>query len=238
MLRKRLRRSKNPGKKMAPVITAGEFIPMKGDELVRKILAGERDFSGIELEKGFNLNAHPAFKELQVYLQKRSFPVNPDVAAVEARNPDFYRKICPNLFENPLIFEYASIRGLIAGGLNLPSIRGRNADFSGSSFRNGDISCSDLTFSDLSKCDLENTSLRYVGAISASFEDGNLTGADVYGIDFYRANLRNTQMRNARNLEQATNLGYAIFDGTRVTPREMAAITEARGRIEMFKIED
>ena len=38
-------------------------IRIKGDELVKQILDGERDFVGIILEENFNLSGHLSFQE-------------------------------------------------------------------------------------------------------------------------------------------------------------------------------
>jgi len=47
-----------------------QLIFVKGKEFIKKILSGERDFSGIELEEGFDLCGDDSFDELQEYLKK------------------------------------------------------------------------------------------------------------------------------------------------------------------------
>jgi len=47
-----------------------ELVYVKGEEFVRKILDGERDFSGIRLEPWFDLNAHPSFNVLWRYFHR------------------------------------------------------------------------------------------------------------------------------------------------------------------------
>lgn len=49
---------------------------MKGKEFVKKVLAGERDLSRIELEEGFDLNGYKDFEKMQAYLSKQELSRN------------------------------------------------------------------------------------------------------------------------------------------------------------------
>lgn len=53
------------------------FKQMKGAEFIEKILAGERDFSGIELEEGFKLHNHKDFHKLRDYLRNINYGKGP-----------------------------------------------------------------------------------------------------------------------------------------------------------------
>jgi len=46
------------------------MIRINGQDLIRRILEGERYFAGVVLEDNFNLIASPDFAELQKYLLK------------------------------------------------------------------------------------------------------------------------------------------------------------------------
>jgi len=56
--------------KLGGLIMTTQLIFVKGKEFIKKILSGERDFSGIELEEGFDLCGDDSFDELQEYLKK------------------------------------------------------------------------------------------------------------------------------------------------------------------------
>ena len=47
------------------------MIRIHGQDLIRRILEGERYLAGLILEDNFNLNASPDFPELQKYLLKQ-----------------------------------------------------------------------------------------------------------------------------------------------------------------------
>ncbi len=49
------------------------MIRINGQDLIRRILEGERYFVGMILEDNFNLNASPDFAKLQNYLLKQRF---------------------------------------------------------------------------------------------------------------------------------------------------------------------
>ena len=52
---------------------AAQLTSMKGEEFAGKILAGERDFSRIELEGYFDLAGYGRFNEMQNYLAGEKF---------------------------------------------------------------------------------------------------------------------------------------------------------------------
>lgn len=92
-----------------------KLTPMRGEEFVKRILDGEREFSNIELEKGFNLSGYEGFNELQNYL----------------KNYD--------LRENPVIINNSDFSYVRADGLYLPYVQGIRAKFEKAYLREADL---------------------------------------------------------------------------------------------------
>ena len=88
---------------------------IKGEEFVRKILAGERDFSGITLEKFFDLAGHEGFGDMQEYLRKT------------------------DLQTSPLILDDSELQYIKARGLYLPFVRGKEANLRGADLRGANL---------------------------------------------------------------------------------------------------
>ena len=86
---------------------AKQLINMKGKEIIKKILSGERKFSGIKLEEGFNLSGHEDFGEIQEYLRRQE------------------------LSKNPLNITDSEFRFVIANGIYLPYTLGKRANLGG-----------------------------------------------------------------------------------------------------------
>jgi len=89
------------------------MIRINGQDLIRRILEGERYFAGVVLEDNFNLIASPDFAELQKYLLKQKF------------------------WSEPLIFSGSDFRKLIASGIYLPYLQADHANFEEANLENG-----------------------------------------------------------------------------------------------------
>ena len=120
--------------------------PMTGDEFVRKILAGEKDFSLIDL-LDFDLSSHEGFEELQRYLKAQK------------------------LIENPLIISYSRFNRLKAKRLYAPYTRCveaclKRADFEGADLNGVKFMKASLEEADLRGADLRRTNFNgaYLGS--------------------------------------------------------------------------
>ncbi len=136
---------------------------MSGNEFVRKILSGERDYSGIRLEAGFSLNGHESFNTLQDYLKKQ------------------------DLRKSPIILSGSKLVDIGASEIHLPFTIAKETRFSDSTFENADFygaNFSGASFYDASlfSANLENAILRDAGIAGASFNEANLKRADLSSI--------------------------------------------------------
>lgn len=174
---------------------------MNGDEFVRKVLSGERDFRQIQLEKGYELPV----QELNAYLEKQDLMSNPlDLS---------YSKI-----------GYARARNLYMPYLQAPGAEIWSCDFSGADFRESYFEGSDLWNSDFSKANLRdsnlsNSNLRYARFAGSDLMDSRIISSTLWETNMRRAKLFMAVLRNS-NLENSdfseADLSYVRMEGADV----------------------
>ena len=130
------------------------YIQMNGPNFVNKLLGGERDFSKIQLPKGYDLAGYEGFSDLQRYLKEQ------------------------DLRRNPVIIGDSSLVRLQAPGLYLPYVQGRGADLGGADLRRADLRGADLWGADLRRAGLRGADLG-----GADLGGADLWGADLWGAD-------------------------------------------------------
>jgi uncharacterized protein YjbI with pentapeptide repeats len=186
---------------------------VKGEEFIKKILSGERDFSKIELEEGFDLCGNEKFNELQEYLKKS------------------------DLISNPINVEGAKLRRLDADGIYLPFIRAKgvnlkHAALMGANFENAQLENANLRYAKLSRMKLTNANLRNADLKLADLDLASLVGATLTGADFEAADLEYANMQSAdlkgvNNLQWARFLKTVNFQFTVITDKEKEIIRQA-----------
>ena len=173
-----------------------QLIYMKGEELVKKILEGERDFSKIELEEGFNFNTAKGYTEMQEFLKN-------------------YK----NLESEPLNFNYSKLINIHARNIYFPFVQAIETNFFGSNLRNSNFQNSKLKSSNLRK-----TILRSLNGKKANLTKTNLTKTNLYRANLTEANLNHAKLYKANlcfakldcaNLDYA-DLRNSNFDKTRL----------------------
>ena len=197
------------------------LIRMDGEEFVRKILGGERRFSDIALEEGFDLSGHEAFSTLQAYLKGQ------------------------DLRKNPLHIDGSDFKGVHAAGLYLPYVDGRGTNLEGANLFGANLGAAYLEIAclrganlrearlggaylvgtnferaDLQEAHLGEAILDGADLMRAHLEGANLVGAHLDGANLFGANLERANLRHVKNLAKAFNVEYAHFFETRVTSRE------------------
>ncbi|MBI4163596.1 MAG: pentapeptide repeat-containing protein [Candidatus Aenigmarchaeota archaeon] len=200
-----------------------DLVYMKGEEFVRKILAGERDFSRISLEPGFNLSSHEAFARLGgCYFTNAGLGVlGPD----GSWTPSDIKYV-----DKPIILDSSYVNGLVARGVKFPLLQARgatfeDADFSESSlqgadlegsyfmrvkFNGADMGCEwfqgtyrgiNLNRSRLHGCDLSGVKMEgaYLqhAEMWSKLRGANLREADMTQADFGSVDLRDVDIYNA-----------------------------------------
>ena len=196
---------------------------MKGEDFIRKILEGERDFYGIELEYNFDLSGHELFGKLQNFLRKQY------------------------LVKNPIMINNSDFSGVKASGLYLPYVKVEssilwNSNFEYSILNFADLHNADLTYADFRHAELDHADFRNANLQQVNFEHANLYFSDFRGANFdstrlLGADLVLADLRGVRNLEKSFNLRCASFAETKVTPREEAIIRHLSGDGKLFEVE-
>jgi len=188
------------------------IIYMSGEEFVKKLLGGEREFTHIRLEPYFNLSGNDAFDNLQDYLGST------------------------NLEEAPVILNQAELRGLDADGLYLPYLKANDASFKHGSmmetdlrysqFKNTDFRYARLPQIKMMDTDLENADLRQADLNLARLDNALLSGANLAGATLLFTNLQGANIQGIVNLHQARFVDTANFQFVSLTGREKAIIRE------------
>lgn len=123
------------------------------DELVNKILSGERDFSGIQLPDGSDLSGYEGFSEMQEYLKKQE------------------------LHFNPVMLNGSELGHLKANGLYLPCVRGWRANLVGAHLMEANLGEANLVGADLREANLGGA---YLGGVRRLEFARNLGDANPY----------------------------------------------------------
>ncbi|MPZ13737.1 MAG: hypothetical protein GEU73_04825 [Chloroflexi bacterium] len=214
------------------------------EELARRLMDGERDFSSTRLAPGSDLGSTDRYAELLDYLRGQ------------------------DLRATPVIGERADWRGIRAPSLYLQSARLAGAELTGADLRGADLRRSDLTGATLAGADLSEATLigsRLMNAVlqeavmretdvyeanltnsvlrgadlsrafllRLSLRGADLTDATLSGADLYRADLR-----GAIGLGRARDLGTARFHQTVVTPAERELIEATIRSRRLFDVRD
>ncbi|MFA5856842.1 MAG: pentapeptide repeat-containing protein [Candidatus Pacearchaeota archaeon] len=171
---------------------------INSEQLVRKILKGERDFSSIKLSDGLNLPLYTL--ELQEYL------------------------LDSDLFHEPLNFKYSSLKNIKAQNLSMPYTIANNSDLQGSVFKGTDLSYVNFNDSNLSHSDLSNTVLFKADLRSTNLTEALLKGADISSSTIFYSDFSRTDLRGCKGLESTQSTSYAKFNDTIVSRAEEQAI--------------
>ena len=201
---------------------------MKGEEFVKKILAGERNFSDIELEENFNLNNFEWINDLQTYLKDQNFEKSPFLF-----NSSEFIGIKAACLQFPFSKGYETNFG---GGATLYDIDFSYSDFMRANFFSGTLNRINFSHSNLSKADfgivaLQRAYFNQADLNSANFygaclDMANLQGANLFGTQFSRATFTRADLRYTTNLEKSISLEFALFSETKVTEEEKKIIEE------------
>jgi|SRR3989344_2363565 len=226
-------------------MTEKPLTTITGEEFVRKILQGERDFSYVSCP-GFNLNAHERFAELQQYLAK----LDDLTSVIDITSSDFTGLVASNINLNGLRALDAILkRAVLSGnylfcanfnGVNLSEVDLSRADCNKSGFKTANLYRANLAYANLFDTRFKDADLREADLSGAEMSLAELQKADLRGASFYQTRLREVlfeqaDLRGVNGLETATMLDEANFGHTTVTRREMEILS---GRTKYFKVVD
>ena len=206
---------------------------MSGEEFVREVLGGERDFSGIALEAGFDLSGYDGFNEMQAYLKEQNLSRNPVIIT----GSKFYRVKARDLYLPYAKGRKAVLREADLGGADLVGAVLERADLERAVLAGAFLPGADLKRADLERAvlagavlvgaDLKRANLERAVLEGADLREAVLRGAVLRGAVLEGAVLRRADLRGVRKLEYSVNLGSASYGGTIVTPEEKSVIEKA-----------
>jgi len=183
---------------------------LSGKEFVEKVLAGERDFSFVRLEPGFDPESHEQYDAFKSAL------------AEAASDGDH------------LTLTGAAFRSIGADGLTLRSMEARGASFKAATLlganleeanlENADLRHATLATADLSHANLRNADLRCANFMYARLIAADLAGANVEAADLEYANMQRADLKDLRNLDRAKGTPTVNFNFAQLTEQEKAII--------------
>ena len=165
---------------------------MSGEELINKILGGERDFSGINLEVGFKFSRHDGYNNLKDYLRNN---------ATEEKPPyNFASSKLVMMTAKELYLPFASFENA-----DFKAAEIYDSDFTKANFNNAYFWAATIQDSNFSEANLEGAYLK-----QTTLSGINFTGANMKGVDLIEADLQFVQF-NSANLQNAKMNG--VGDG-------------------------
>lgn len=183
-------------------------LPLKPEELIKKILSGERDFSYTSLKPGCDLSKYDSYNEMNSYLAKQ------------------------DLAKEPIILSGSQFPGIIAPGLYVPHVKAECVYFGTAALIGANVAHGNFYGSHFD----EGSKLYNLYAASANFEAADiwadlwcanlayavLSCANLRKSFFVKTNLFKTRLSGANlmgvmQLEEAENAHTADFMGAKVS---------------------
>ncbi len=215
-------------------MTTQTLTSLTGKELMKKLMAGERDFSNTRIAPGDAMLAlDPDYPALLSYLRGQDLRTTP----IKAEHVDWRSFNAPGMF-----LEFSLLAGSDFSGAILTDASMRRVDCTGVNFRGANLSRAAFTAARLPEADFSGAT-----ATDCDFYESNLAGAkfrncnlsrsyvirtslkdvDVVGANFGDACFYRLDLRGANGLDQALELGTAKLYRTIMTAKEQAIMAKA-----------
>jgi uncharacterized protein YjbI with pentapeptide repeats len=217
---------------------------ISAEQIVNRILDGERNFAGTKLGPGQGDMARAGrYAEMNDYLRGlQDLRDNP----LDCTGADWSGIHAPGLYFFGTKMAGANLTGAYLSGADL-----RRVDFTGGSLRSADLSWAvlnqgrwievdftrammrgaDFYEANFSKARFEGVNMAGAYTLRANFSEADFTGVLLTGCTFYRSDLR-----RATGLDTARDLGTCEFKHTTVTARERETIEAAIDLVPRFII--
>jgi uncharacterized protein YjbI with pentapeptide repeats len=218
---------------------------LAGQEFIRRVLAGERDFAATRLTLRMGpLDEEDGYAELVSYLRQQDLRASP----INAELSDWHGLQAPGLFLQSGRFAGANLSAADLRGADL-----RRSDFTGTTFEEANLSDAELTHSrfidaNLSGALMRNADLYEANLTGAILRNADLSGAfllrlslqraDVSDASFLGTELYRVDLRGVIGLDKARDLGRARFHRVIVTAREREIIVAALRELPLFELRE
>ena len=170
---------------------------MKGEEFMKKVIDGERDFSAIVM------NDEDLTKDVEMYVAfNGTLQRQESIGSREVRDELMYH----NTHHTPLILNYASLRGVSAPGLRMDRVQAFETQFHGSNLQNAVMNYANLSSAEFGSVDLQCAHIDF-----SCLNNVKMNYVDLRGARFIGSMIRKIEMRDS-NCEEANFLN-TIIDG-------------------------
>jgi len=172
-----------------------QYMDLNVDELVVKLLAGERDLKNIRLPNFSDLTENDGYQQLQDYLKSEDFEQYPlDITGSVLMGINAPELHLPYLIGNRVKLLRANLSGSCFSQANLEhahfvDAKLYNVDLSGANLSRATLGIAELKIANLSGAKLYEAQLSAANLISADLTKADLTQADVRDADLSNANL-------------------------------------------------
>lgn len=156
-----------------------KLIEIKGEELVDKILSGERDFTGIHLQN-FDVTKNERYGELFQYLMNHK--------------DEFYEGRGKY---NPIILDESKLRDVDLDRLYLRSLQAKNSELTSCLFEFCYLENANFNGSTITNCWFSNSYLERVNFKEAKIESADFEGAYLRNATFKDAEIEQAKFRDA-----------------------------------------
>jgi uncharacterized protein YjbI with pentapeptide repeats len=171
---------------------------LEAPEFIKKIIEGERDFTGIRLTDHDTSGGQYTFMMLNEYLTTQ------------------------DLKKNPIILIEAELDSIRAGGLWLPYLKARQASFKHAYFPLANFENGDFTRSTFFNTDLSGANCKACNFSNCYFKHTSFSQTQLHSADF-----RSADLLAASGLSDALGLAHVKLGRTAVSDDEQKAILRA-----------
>jgi len=136
---------------------------MSGEEFAKKVIAGERDFSKIEILPWKGTGLHYPAGNFKYDFNNDGYDLMEKLRGLQEK-----------LETNPIVIDGSDFSNIIANGLEIPYLRAIETNFKNSWLLNSNFSYGVFTGADFTSADLENVNFHSAEFHEANFEYANL----------------------------------------------------------------
>ena len=198
------------------------MVNMTPNELVSKILSGERDFAKLILPDMTDLTEF--IPRLNEYLKSQELQKQP----LLLNDSRLYGLIASFIFMPYSIMSGANMSRAIMSRAYMYRANMSRADMSGAYMSRADMYRADMSRADMSEANMYR----------ADMSGADMSRADMSEADMSEANMSRADIRGVIGLELCYSLDNALFNQTIVTENEKRIIEKAREKLQLFDVRE
>lgn len=215
---------------------ARRYIPVTGQEFIAKFIAGERDFSRVQLPTGCELYSFRGYNKL----------TEPNAKPLILEGADLCGLCAPGINLSRANLASADLMGAILNGAklaeaNLDSAVLRSAELNGTynwsaNFQRADLSSARMQHSYCENASLRGANLAYSDLHSTDFEGADFRRAYLKEAKLAKADLTKANFEGAIEMDSTKGLGSAILLNTFIDYSVWPGLLEQRPVLSQFAL--